>query len=541
MRKMLKFKEFSSLLEDFVFEGKTKPTGWVLKLKEAYQSLFGANEYFVDPGLGSNKVAPEIMRADFILGKIGESEDNLKKFLSSSVKLTEDQYELEEVGKGDSGSGSFPGFIIKFKESVDWFGKQLYADTEYTIINAKKIVDFGGEQSAALIGDKQTTPDKLGLTGEWPSRAIIQEVSKNEIRDRINNQDCKDFMCDLVDAVCKYQGNLDKAADTMKFTKEDFSVKIDLSKYIGKIDSESINNIQKDFGEVLGGIFMFSLVKGFQKGLEFPGESNTELVDFYFDGMSVSSKAGTKGAKSSSSGYKTAIDDHCKKTKYVLNPKEQTVKDILNIITSEDIEVKNTKYLVKARSSAIFMGSIQLFDKFLSSGHNRWIYFRQTCTDPIGQLNRDAIIDVFVKKRKTGNLHEFLQGFLNASKFKEPDKDSKGRDAALTKQLITARDEDKAQFVFDIIIKENRYDILVGLILYYCSVDLREVINKKYIKDLSELINKSIKVNQLYLKIKIKTNSITFTIKPMTSNEFEFGNLNGISTWSTKMIPISMK
>ena len=65
--------------------------------------------------------------------------------------------------------------------------------------------------------------------------------------------------------------------------------------------------------------------------------------------------------------------------------------------------------------------------------------------------------------------------------------------------------------------------------------------DNEYIKDLSELINKSIKVNQLYLKIKIKTNSITFTIKPMTSNEFEFGTLNGISTWSTKMIPISMK
>ena len=83
--------------------------------------------------------------------------------------------------------------------------------------------------------------------------------------------------------------------------------------------------------------------------------------------------------------------------------------------------------------------------------------------------------------------------------------------------------------------------ILVGLILYYCSVDLKEIINKKYIKDLSELVNKSVKVNQLYLEIKIKTNSLTFTIKPMTSNDFEFGNLNGISTWSTKMIPISMK
>jgi len=541
MRKMLKFKEFSALLEDFVFEGKTKPVGWMLKLKEAYLSLFGSNEYFVDPGLGSNKVAPEIMRADFVLGKIGESEDNLKKFLSSSVKLTKDQYEIDEVGKGDSGSGSFPGFIVKFKEKVDWFGKTLSPDTEYVIVNAKKLVDVGGEQSAALIGDKQTTPDKLELVGEWPSKKAIQDGTKIKINEKINNQECKDFMTDLVDAVCGYQGNLDSAADTMKFTEQDFNVKIDLGRYIGKIDNESINNIQKDFGEVLGGIFMFSLVKGFTKGLEFPKESNTELVDFYFDGVSVSSKAGKKGAKSSSSGYKTAIENHCKEAHYTLNPQEQNVKDLLDIITSEDVEVKNTKYLKRSRSSAIFMGSVKLFDKFLSNGKNRWTYFRQTCDSAIGQLNRDAIIDAFVNKRNTNELHQFLHGFLTASKYKESDKESKGRDAILTKQLMSSRDEKHSQLIFDMIMKEERYDVLVGLILYYCSVDLKEVINTKYIKDLTTLINKSVKVNQLYLKIKIKTNSVTFTIKPMTSNEFEFGNLNGISTWSTKMIPISMK
>ena len=537
---MLKYKEFCQMLEGILFEGeKSKPIGWHTKLKEAYISLFGDNQYFIKP---SSKNKNEILRADFVLGKIGESEDNLINFLSIAAKLREDQYEVDEVGVGESGSGSFPGFLIKFNENIDWFGKSLNANEEYKIINAKKIVNLGGELTSALIGDKQTTPDSLELNGYWPNKVSIQQGAIGKIREKINNLDCQNFMIDLVDVICKYKGDLNDAAQTMEYTSKDFKVNIDLNKYIGKIDDQSIKNIQKDFGEVLGGIFMFSLVKGFTRGLEFPNESNTELVDFYFDGLSVSSKAGKKGAKSSSSGYNTAIENHCKTANYTLNPKEQLVKNILDIITNEEKEAKNTEYLTTANSSGIFTGCVRLFDKFLSSGNNRWLYFRQFCDTPIAQLNRDSLIKVFIKMKTDGRLHEFIHDFLNASRFKENDKDSKGREAILTNQLIKARDENSCSSVFDIIMKEKlEGKILVGLILYYCSVDLKEIINKKYIKDLSELVNKSVKVNQLYLEIKIKTNSLTFTIKPMTSNDFEFGNLNGISTWSTKMIPISMK
>jgi hypothetical protein len=55
------------------------------------------------------------------------------------------------------------------------------------------------------------------------------------------------------------------------------------------------------------------------------------------------------------------------------------------------------------------------------------------------------------------------------------------------------------------------------------------------------MINKAVKVNQLMLSIKIKTDYLIFTIKPMSYNEFELGTLNGIATWGTKKMTISMK
>ena len=84
-----------------------------------------------------------------------------------------------------------------------------------------------------------------------------------------------------------------------------------LSEYVGKIDPKSIKTIQKDFGEVLGWIFMFNLIGKTGSGLKFPTESNLELVDFFFNGLQISSKAG-KGAKASAGGYITAIENSMK-------------------------------------------------------------------------------------------------------------------------------------------------------------------------------------------------------------------------------------
>jgi hypothetical protein len=542
MKKLLRFKDFSLMLEELLFEEKkSKPTGWHVKLREAYLSLFGANQYFIDP---SGK--KEIMRADFILGKIGESEDNLINFLSTAAKLREDQYEIEEVGVGGAGSGSFPGFIVKFKENIDWFGKALNANEEYYIVNAKKTVNLGGEATSALIGDKQTTPSALGLNGYWPNKDSIIVAAKTEVNSRIANADCQRFMNSLIDLVAKWKGNVTNAKETMKFKEEKYKINIDLKEYIDLIDSVSINNIQKDFGEVLGGIFMFSLVKGFVRGLEFPIESNTELVDFYFDGISISSKAGSRGAKASVTGYKNAIEKQWKESNYTPTPIEQEVKDFLDILTEDAKEPKNTEYLKSAGSSSIFSGSINLFDRFLSSGKNRWTYFRNYCSDPVNTINRDTIIKVFVDQRNNndGSFHEFIQGIVSAG-YKGADKEKekeKGRDAILTEKLLKSRNDEDAKEWFDVIMKEDRGGrILVGLIVYYCSADLKQLLNAKYGKTLSEMINKAVKVNQLMLSIKIKTDYLIFTIKPMSYNEFELGTLNGIATWGTKKMTISMK
>ena len=57
---------------------------------------------------------------------------------------------------------------------------------------------------------------------------------------------------------------------------------------LSSISTQDKNTIGKDFGEILGGIFLGKHV-GIKKGLDFP-KGNEPLVDFYIDGYKISSK-----------------------------------------------------------------------------------------------------------------------------------------------------------------------------------------------------------------------------------------------------------
>ena len=514
---MLKYKDFVSFLE------LNEEAKWVQSLRAAYYSFSGSESYFVEPK--TKKGVQELIRADFALGEFNAEEDNIIKFISMQG-IDESQYSIRAATEH---SGSFPSFYVKFNQQIEWFGKAIDISKEYAFVSAIKTKG----DKLRVIADKMTTPDSMKLTGNWLTQKSIIDAANTSIKSNISEIDYQNFMIELVE-LCSNAKSEYTSVDDLEGVKSTHIINGDLDKWVDLIDPGSVQSIQKDFGEVLGGIFMFSLLREKGEGLTFPEASNLELIDFFFNGLAISSKAG-KGAKASSTGYIKAIERSMKIGEWTPSEDEQKViDDILKPLSIERKEPKNTQWLTKSRSSSTFTSIIDLFESFLlGTGENGWSYFRTFCTDPINSINRDTIVNVFIEQKEKNSLLNFVKGLQKAAPFNTTKKELLA--------LIKAKNEKQAQSALDVIIKNKSFDLLIGSILYTSSKQLQEVINSEYLETLTSLINKSLSVKQLYLDLKLKKDSIEFNIRAMENSQFEFGTLNSVEKWSNNKITISMK
>jgi hypothetical protein len=310
----------------------------------------------------------------------------------------------------------------------------------------------------------------------------------------------------------------------------------DYTPYKGKLDPASINNIQKDFGEVLGGIFMMSLVSE-QNPIKFPG-GNEELVDFFYNEIGISSKA-KKGARASATGYINAIKRAKSETGGNYTDEERIIVDkILSPIELGYNEPKNTSYFTRSKSSTIFTGVVRLLNEFmLQENGSGWNYFiNMTGINTTRGFNRDSIVDAFILLRDQKKLHEFVSGFVKLTDLSS----GGGRDGKYLMPFYASRNEVQCQNSLKEILDNEQYDLLVGTILYGCSKQLQVKINSEHSSHLSALINNCLSSKQLYLDMKIKQNKIQFILAAMETSNFEIGTLNGIGSWDTKKISIYM-
>lgn len=490
-----------------------KLAAWKQDMQTTYLT-FKPNGRWVEPKTG------ELIRAEF---DNEDPEADIEKFLALAG-INPAEYSIQT----GNFSGKFDSWGIKFKTDKNFFGKSLKRGETWAIINA---VDFSSG-NPQVIGDKDLTPDKLGLPGSYSTQQAIINAATEALNSKINQPDYINFCNELIKASTQHPQEF-KTVDEIEGIKADYFIKYDLSKFMELIDAKSIKAIEKDFGEVLGGIFMFSLIAETGSGLTFPKESNLEMVDFFFNGLAISSKAG-KGARASSSGYIAAINRAKKDGKWIPTPEEdETIQKVLMPLSQSANEPKNTEFLKRSRSSSTFSNTIDLFNIHLSQ-NSAWSDWIQATGITSGNLNRDALIQSFITLKENNNLWKTLSAFLKKVNIKS----SGGRLGKFTNQLIKARNEKQAQAALDQILNQGHYDILIGLILYGCSKELEQVVNKKYGDTLTSIINKSTQVKQLYLNFKIKKDQIQFSIKSMENAEFKLGTLNGIDSWGVKAITI---
>jgi hypothetical protein len=331
-------------------------------------------------------------------------------------------------------------------------------------------------------------------------------------------------------------------------------------------DSRAINNISNDFGELLGGMLMFKIIKNVNVGLTYPSQSNQKLSDFIFDDYSYSSKSGA-GASPSSTSFMQSIKDYYDQN--IPNPSEEEKYLLDNfIVTIANLNKRQT----------IFDIAINLFNKFLNINHpkfNNWVTFinhfnivkkywnsnKNKISNNIiisndfsnaktEELKKEDIVDFFLImyadlliNDKDNLFYNFIEQFLGNIRY------NINQMSDIPKTLLNVR-SNKKQIInifnnhidSDKKVDKTLSENLIGIILYFCSRTLIEVVNIKYKDLLDEMIKKSISFKQLYLlKIDDKNSKLEFEFKNSRAISFEFSGINSIPQWNNSNFKISMK
>ena len=507
---------------------------WRNKSEAAYYAMFPKKD-------GGRWIMPgkswEIMRAYF--GSI-DTVSEIQKFLElNGIKAEYYSDELDPSNK----SGSFASWSITFNVDTMGFGKKFIKGDTWHIINARKESASG---VVAIIGDKDSNPKKMKLTDiHFKTLNDIKTVARENVKIITHDDEYINFMQVLVDVVSGHKITHDTFDNAMEMANNDAKYRIhhDFSKYSDIIDPVSINNIMKDFGEVLGGILVFNILDNPGSGLFFPGSESEAVVDFTFDNLAVSSKAGD-GANASASGYLDSVNNaiNNKDTPWtVVDDEKDFIDNFSNVVLAESDEPKNNIYYTGARGSKTFSSTVKLCNSYLprTSG---WFTWAKASGMDTHSLNRDSIVQSFVSLRDQGKLYVTFRKYLNdVGGFKE--KKGSSSSAKMTLRLVKAKNEDEIASIVNEILEINRsnmYDVLVGIILYTSSNDLVDVLNVKYEDVMSSMINKALSAKQLYLKMNLTKGYLEFHMKSMKTAKFKIKGLNGSHMWMMRGLSIKM-
>ena len=503
---------------------------WMQNSRAAYYAAHPE----INGGRWIKQKTAEIIRAYF---GSDNAEEEIAKFLELNG-IKSDYYDgLAPANK----SGSFDSWELTLNTDVKWFGKTLKSGETWYIINGKKVSSTG---VVAVIGDKDTAPKTLGLTDIlFTNINNTVEVTKQAVIAKIQNEEYARFMNELVDVVGAYKPS-SKYDDILALAKADtdYEIPYDFSKWGDSIDKISIANVAKDFGEVLGGILTFNLLKKVDSGLIFPGKSNEAVVDFKFDNLNISSKAGSNGGKASASGFLRKVKEIQASENWKLSNEESRLeKEFNDIILAKQSEPKNSIYY-GGSGSGTYSNTVKLFNLHLDR-KSAWHYWISESGMSAHNSNRDSLFQSFIDLRDMNKLHKTLKGYAN----KIGGFGSMGgrtNAAKFTEKLVNAKNEKAASDVLDSVLKDNKkdsYDAIIGLIMYGCSKQLVDALNNKFGDVLTGMINKAIGAKQLYLKVNIKKDNMKFQMKSMKTGKFKVDELNGVNSWDQRGLAITLK
>jgi len=441
----------------------------------------------------------EVLRANFGSND-GEAETNISKFIENIGGFNSKDYEIENLGVGPVSSDYAAYKIILNRPFTDKLGRS-YVPGDFFVITNRYKVGATGEHS--VIGKKDLTPDRLKITkNEYKSGDSLIAAVKPTILNKDYPENYKRFILETSQYVLDDSSNRGKFADFESYANAtiqtiEYSVPSELFE---GIDQLSVNNFQNDYGEILGGIAMFNLLKNTGTGLSYPTASNEKLVDFYFDGYSVSSKAGRGGTPTGDTVVRK-INDLYEAGKIMPEGSKET--DFFNNFILAWINAP------KLSRSGTYDNIINLCAKNITDKKNSGFWFLSETTG-IGP-----------EQMEQSKVEDYLDGlYNNVEEFK-----------SFISKLWDLSGLSWNQKMLDSYTDEYpKMGIKrVGVIFYPLMVEVVKELNNLYGEELTKFSQMATDVKQLYLDVNVKKSICAFKAVPFKTATFKFEQKGSMS------------
>jgi hypothetical protein len=374
---------------------------------------------------------------------LGSSKDT-ESTLSNILNILGLDYKITVIDANDFKNGAKSGTYKTYK--IDSGDQIVY------IVNQQR--------ENSTIVSKSLSPTNLGVIGKTFSstESLIKTVNSNLTTN-------KDLLSSLMNDVAN--NTKKESLDKLQDFKEDIalsSTTIDAAKDLSPAD---INTIGKDFGEILGSIFLLKKVKS--PSLEFPS-GNNPLIDFIINDYKVSSK------------YKSGA--------------AATLTDITNGIDKKTLKKQNQKNLYTVLDIIV--------NKNVSSGYLEVAkYFNLPGIQELARIMKMPVENV-----TTASINDYVRA----------DKE-KALKALNPFYKTINRGPKNGEVNWDKLSDKKLYGIVIGPLSYYVVDYLNS--NKEYKDALTELLSK-IEVKQLYLNIQLGKQKLDFNLKSFSDPNAQF-------------------
>jgi hypothetical protein len=401
---------------------------------------------------------------------IKEIEKILKSYDNSNY------YKIDTIEKNDFPAGSKSGKYDTIKVTVIKPVKDLNAQDEAFIVNTWT------QKSTITI--KSLTPGNLGLAGKTFKNNKKLVSSINESLSKLQDQDLANFLIALTNEVDSKTTAKYKDVKDIKETEESISIDDKTKQLASQYSPTDVNAIGKDFGEVLGTVFLLNIVSQKGSGIFFPSQANNPLADFVLDGYDISSKY-EKGAASTLTGIikQTNVEK--------LDKKQLELFNILKIIPENKT---SESYLMVAKQ--IKAPAVTTLSEIVG-------------VDPqnitVADIQKKIEDEIKNKKATTSDQKSEVVMSTFADFYQQIGRYPKNK-----------------KIDFDKIVQGKEYGAIIGPLSFYVADQLNTVTKENnYPEVLTQLMSK-IEVKQLYLSFDISKNKINFKVKSFTSPNAKF-------------------
>jgi hypothetical protein len=408
-------------------------------------------------GLGEPKGTKslEMIRAPFGADLDGTAEANIKSMYADAGKTVSaiEYFAKGQVRQGKNlGSNDYASYKITSTDGI-----------ESWVTNSTVELDSGGNQE---IGKKDLTPAKLGVSGIEGNIKMYTSISEGTqqflislAHDVKNNSTAKyDNMKSYFDA--------GKSGETIKLSSN------------SNIDAKSLNNIVNDYGEILDGVYLLTVIKDIGSGLEFPSAQNEALSDLWVDGWNVSSKAAKGGGRPGIDAIVKACAIHANSGLDLALSEAET--ELYNIL----LDMETIKKGGQLPSVEVY---IQIANTLMSTGkmkNSGFEHFLNVSGNSATKLTRKDILSFIMELAKDPEKYEDFMGTFWTKCGTAPTKPESPED----------------------IIKHKKGDEFY----YPLAVEVVSNLNTYYRGHLATIINKLLVVKQMYLTIDLRNDLIKF-------------------------------